>query len=296
MLALEPLDETVIRALLMLKKVDLKETHIAGKLPLFYVTDQRNLRAIEFFVKNFYGQCDIRDGHGLTPLHRACQNDHLDVVKTLVELGTKLTAEGEFTEELRAHLEPLFGATGNPIGTPLHAAAMNGSLQCLKYLVETRNDLVDVQTESGVTPLIRAVQNGHVEVARYLVQQKANLNAPKDLYDGGTLLHQALAQCTEIDEQKRKPATLKMLKFLINECKIPLGGKDNRGDTALHWAATYGSVANARLLIEEFHADISAHNEEGITPLELARNCKEHPLKAKNQYNCDGVIAYLSSL
>ena len=78
--------------------------------------------------------------NGFTPIHRAAQNGHLEVVKMLAN----------FTENPNA--------TNSDGLTPIHLAAMNGHTQVVKYLSKfTKNP--NAPDINGVTPFLLAVWN-----------------------------------------------------------------------------------------------------------------------------------------
>jgi ankyrin repeat protein len=68
--------------------------------------------------------------------------------------------------------------TSAPRGwTPLNAAASNGHLDVVKYLLEKG---ADTSCKVGRTPLARAAASGHLEVAKVLLQHGADINAVED--------------------------------------------------------------------------------------------------------------------
>jgi hypothetical protein len=61
---------------------------------------------------------NVRDLAGWTPLHEACNQGNLDIVKTLIEHNADMNALGYHNN------------------TPLHEAALNTKFECCKYLLE----------------------------------------------------------------------------------------------------------------------------------------------------------------
>ncbi len=118
-------------------------------------------------VKGFIeGGVDVNspDASGyFTPLMRATENGHLDVVKLLVENGADLS-----------------------LGSPLVRACSNGNLAVIQYLVENGADVNDVDAMGGAMPLWSPVRNGRLDIVTFLVENGANVDSGR--YDGFTVL------------------------------------------------------------------------------------------------------------
>ena len=56
-----------------------------------------------------------------------------------------------------------------------------------------------------------------------------------------------------------------------------MGAKDKYGETALHWAAFYGHVEVAKVLIEN-GADVGAKDKNNETAVEIAIKCGYHQI------------------
>ena len=124
---------------------------------------------------------------GATPLIKACQNCHLDVVRLLVEKGAevdKATNSGA-TPLLMAcaycHLDIVRlllekGADVNKATndgcTPLLIACCHGDLNVARLLIDKGAE-VDKATNSGATPLLVACNRGHLDVERLLLENGA---------------------------------------------------------------------------------------------------------------------------
>ena len=102
-------------------------------------------------IENYFVFPDINDvdNDGLSSLHVALA---VEVVKYLIEKG------------------------GHDISKGLHAAASDGDLETVQYLVEN-NANIEVQNKFGQTPLICAAMNDQLEVVTYLVENNADVQA-----------------------------------------------------------------------------------------------------------------------
>ena len=91
-----------------------------------------------------------------TPLHLACRNGHLEVVKYLVS---------------EVQCDPNCRTQGN--ATPLHLACQKGHLEVVKYLVcEVQSD-PNHRTQQNETPLHFACLGGYFELVNYLLYSTA---------------------------------------------------------------------------------------------------------------------------
>lgn len=174
--------------------------------------------------------------------------------------------------------------------TLLHAAAWNGQLNVIKYLVEEKKMGVNVRdSDNGFTPLIEAiklnkvhvfqyllrvrgvdvnmadnqgstplhfaVKTGFLEVVRNLVSKGANIHA-KDQH-GRTALYGAC------DGSFDKPGRLNTVRYFIEEKGCDPFQKDNYGNTLFHAAESNGSLDVAKYLVEEKRIDMNVKNNNG---------------------------------
>jgi len=128
--------------------------------------------------------------------------------------------------------------------TPLHLAAHDGKIDCLRLLLE-KKALVNSQDFGKHTPLHRAVQNSKTECANLLISFHANVNAKNR--SGTTPLHVACfgGKCFEI------------LKLLIDN-GADVNAKDNFQTAPLHYAAHFAIVDFIQYLIDH-GADVNAN-------------------------------------
>ena len=125
------------------------------------------------------------DNNGVTALHNAAENGHLEVCKTiLVNTGFKIPAaqDGYTPLHLAAQeghvslcrLILKFAIEKNPRKedsiTPLHTAAYCGHLEVCKILIEEAPDKEPVIMGDGKTPALLAKENNHDKVFIYLTE------------------------------------------------------------------------------------------------------------------------------
>eukprot|EP00310_Coccolithus_braarudii_P020262 CAMPEP_0183351704 /NCGR_PEP_ID=MMETSP0164_2-20130417/26199_1 /TAXON_ID=221442 /ORGANISM="Coccolithus pelagicus ssp braarudi, Strain PLY182g" /LENGTH=196 /DNA_ID=CAMNT_0025523953 /DNA_START=26 /DNA_END=616 /DNA_ORIENTATION=+ len=102
------------------------------------------------------------DPDGCTPLHKAAQMGHLEVVKELLSRGAPVDA------------------LDNSGLTPLHSAASKDFLDIVKALVAKGAALGLMEKSAGWTPLHMAAVKGNKEVMRFLANRGAPLLASPD--------------------------------------------------------------------------------------------------------------------
>merc|ERR1712038_1131234 len=108
-------------------------------------------------------------------------------------------------------------------GHAAYAAAEQGNLKILNFLVQNAPDVVDMKGFQGRTPLGGAVIDGHLNVVKYLISQH-NVNIDSQENDGSTPLILAA--------YFNRP---KVARFLF-EKGANNSIKDNDGQTALDYA------------------------------------------------------------
>lgn len=154
-----------------------------------------------------------------TPLIRAAEGNHSEIVRILVKYGADL--------EGRDH----------PGDTALHTAANWGNLDVLKTLHEL-GAKVDSLSEGGYTPLTGALKNGKMDCYKYLLKY-ANPNLFPEKY--ASFMHFCIWNRHESELEKY----LKSKKSAAN-----LDIKDEKGDTLLMYALKRQNNAVAKMFIE----------------------------------------------
>ncbi|CCJ30506.1 unnamed protein product [Pneumocystis jirovecii] len=208
----------------------------------FMASKQGNLDLIEHMCKSGEIMPNVLDDQGVTALHWASINDHVDVVRYLVLNGVDVNAQdGEFH------------------ATPLHWAAKNGNLYTVHMLLHHGACLhfTDVQ---GFTALHLATHCSSVMLVLYLLHQNIQVDCLDDndrtpliwaAYNGDELI---------VDMLLRWGADVKL--------------QDKQGMTALHWAIVKGNKVCIKRLVEA-GSDVFAKEYNGKTPERIAKemNC-----------------------
>ena len=229
---------------------------ILGRTPLHYASFKGHLEVVEFLVSQSSCDPNCSDSDGITPFHLACQESHEAVVAFLLHC--------EQCGDARS-LKALDGKT------LLHCAALGGSVESARLLLEEGGCDGNSVDSEGRTPLHYAARKGHTELVQYLIQVCAvNVNCPEQ--SGITPLHLA-AQHGNLD-------TVKFLST-VAQCSCT----EENGHTPLHLAAYKGHLDVVKFLASDKHVSVSTRDKVGRTPVHHA--CQMGNLE---------VVRFLSSL
>ena len=209
---------------------------------LHYVASEGLLNILKCMVMNINGHIMDRQycDNGRTVLHLASVNNHIDVVKYLInECNCDIMTPDK---------------DGNTI---LHYAASKGSLDFLKS-INTHHYNIMSANNKGRTVLHYAVK--HIDVVKYLINE-CNCDVMVTDKDGWTPLHLAFEH-------------IDVVKYLINDCSCDTMVTDKRGQTPLHLAADRGTPVSTG------NCDPLAKDNDGRTPLQLAKERRYNPIIA----------------
>ena len=163
-----------------------------------------------YLKKNFI---NAKDNQGNTQLYYACEDDNIEDVEILLNLGADVNEKN--------HLQ----------WTPLHMAAYYGRFEIAKLLIQNGAD-IDTMCDDQVTPLHFAADNGqcgHSKTAELLLQNGADVDAQDKVYD--TPLHDAAFNgYPEVVEVLLKHGARKDLKNDFNRTPLQVAEYYKRGD------------------------------------------------------------------
>ncbi|KAH9055869.1 hypothetical protein EDB83DRAFT_1091321 [Lactarius deliciosus] len=234
------MDRPYLRAWVGIHDIDSPRLRIAATLtsasPLYYAALCGFHGLVKRLIDKHPQHLNAQVGRRGTPLHATLFNGHIEVAQLLGERGADVNALNESKM------------------TPLHFVSQYGHLAAAKWLLDCGAD-ANSQDVHGQTPLLFAAWRGHVEVARILVlEHNAEVNTRTVL--GFTSL--MLASMDGNDA----------VRFLLDH-NVDADVRNNNGDTALHFAASFGHLEASRILLER-NAAVNPQNNNGFTPLHQA--------------------------
>lgn len=142
------------------QKADVNITDDEEHKPIHFCCKSGHLMVLHCLLEH-NAEAHLENIYGDTPLHLACYNAKVEVVKQLVAL----TGPDSLVKE------NLFGET------PLHSACTNGrSLELIKFLLEQPTVNMNCQGKDGHTALHSACYHGHIRVVQFLLEWRADMN------------------------------------------------------------------------------------------------------------------------
>ncbi|EXK39958.1 hypothetical protein FOXG_10273 [Fusarium oxysporum f. sp. lycopersici 4287] len=208
----------------------------AGETPLLVAAKLGNAQSI-FRLIRLGADVERVGPDGMSILSHAVKMGDVDLVTALLELGAGMQVSSMFPSKgSKEYLVP------EPQTTPIHVAAQHARDEILLRLVSYGASL-ESTIFPGRTPLSVAASHGHISTVRLLLRLGANTHALTT--HGDTILFQASAN----------QATLK----LLLQQGIDVNHQNDRGATALHYAALRGHIGGVRMLLEkgarQYHAN-----------------------------------------
>jgi ankyrin repeat protein len=183
---------------------------------------------------SLYAIVDIRNEDWSTLPNRKTDDPlpTLEIVKELLARGAKVDA---------ALTKPLPGRSGMDSG--------------------------DTSLNAGATPLMRAARSGDAAVMRLLLAKGANFNLTTTDGDNALMFAAGVGYRDKYTRGTDEEA-LEALKVMM-ETPLDVRAANEKGETALHGAASRGADVVVQFLVEH-GADINAKTKKDFTPLDVA--------------------------
>ncbi|PAA65800.1 hypothetical protein BOX15_Mlig032480g1 [Macrostomum lignano] len=286
-------------------KANVNAQSLWGAAPLHFAVQKNSLLSLKRLLAVPGIQVGIRTRNGLSPLHYAADNGHLEAAELLVEAGADMN---EQTEDGRA---------------PLHFACLKGHKEFALWLIDsgTANcslikkdgktalhlanfeDIARRLIEKGVglntkavngrTALFLAAASNNAEVVASLLKAGALVNFADN--KGQTPFHIACNNnCEEVvrmlQQERLNPNASDKLGCsalhlaadnghseivyqLLEKKKIRVNSRDCQGRTPLYFAAHRGQIKAVKLLAECNRTELNIQGNDGNTPLHAAADC-----------------------
>lgn len=244
---------------LLLKQLDIKVNNYAtmnSLTPLYLAIESCNIEIVKLLLGHPKINVNKLSGFHILPLHLAVKNNYIDIVKLLLAHRDIEINKIQYNEK-----------------TALFVAAEEGNVACVELLFGLQYINQNIPNSHGNTPLIIAAKNGHIECVKILliddVSNKIAMNPDTRAQYITSML------CCRKDTETKVPQipnlAIKMI-FGFFQQKTLIDAQNNKGQTALFWAAANGQqkIVNS-LLYHNCNKSIAA--EDGITPLQIAAQC-----------------------
>ncbi|GLD94364.1 hypothetical protein PINS_up002975 [Pythium insidiosum] len=265
-LRVEMLEFLVQRAGLSLHALDAN-----GESPVVLFAANGQLELLTRALRQLGGDWRSPSSDARSALHAACEQDHAEVAAAIHALAMSESAPPSADDALLTALH----RRDRRGQTPLHALVARGLVESARQLLAAepqlarrRRLLLELEDDGGCAPLARAVSRCHLEMVETLLQSLAGcrLDDWRDARGRG-LLHHAVLGVRATGAVDSDDA-LDLLSLLA-DAGVELEAADERGDTALHYAALGGRTAVLRHLLA-LGADARVLNSDLESPAQLA--------------------------
>lgn len=207
------------------------------------------------FLLNFEASLK-KDKDGKTPLFKAAENNHLQIVKLLLQWGADINDTG--VDEM----------------TPLFVSCVNGNKKVAEYLIEQQANIYK-KNKHNILPYQAAFQLGYTDICNILKDRMKELpkSIPPSDNEHYTILRQRRKMICRKQEDKMDIKT----NLSLNNTKIAkqllafkglINSKDNHGRTPLHRACHAGRSEEVTQLLE--NGATFSTDKQGQTGLHFA--------------------------
>nr|XP_006825038.1 PREDICTED: ankyrin-1-like [Saccoglossus kowalevskii] len=266
---------------LIQKGASLESKDLEYFTPLLAAAWKGQTEAAQFLLQQS-ADITVSDRDMKTALHWAVEGNHSEFVKILLENGgTDLLNETDKRERTAVHFAAESGnakilsilieykadvvCKDHEERLPLHIAACNGHLECVRLLAKAAPTRINDDDIDGRTPLLLASEEGHYKVVKRLLKVGADISSKDENR------RSALA----IAAKEGHLDTIKVL--LKNHAEID--SLDKNKNTPLHLSAGNGNVDVTKLLLDS-GACVTTQNEKQFTCLDEATHMLEEDTAA----------------
>lgn len=196
---------------------------------------------------------------GSTPLHKAADGGHLEIMRQLMDHKADVNAKNSDGWSTLANAagthkpdatKLLLDAGAKPDGFALGQAGWLGRVETVQLLLDAGADPND--------GLVRAAQGRHVQLVKLLLENGADVQTTAQSQQGDTALHTGALQ-----------GGFEMVQLLLKHGADP-NAVNKQGQTPLHRAiAGDGELKTVKLLVES-GAKLDIPDKEGVTPVRMA--------------------------
>ncbi|KAJ0411923.1 hypothetical protein ATCC90586_006018 [Pythium insidiosum] len=252
-----------------------------GESPVVLFAAAGQLELLRRALLQLGGDWRSTSARGRTPLHAACEQDQAEVAAALHAIAVASSQQREGVDVLaELHRRDQCGRT------PLHVLVERGFVESARQLLAAEPDVarrrrlvLELWDGGGCSPLARAVGRCHLEMVETLLQQSGGLSPSQSQSQsqslgrdcrGRALLHHAvLAAAGRTRGHRDGDDDLLDLLSLLADAGADLEAADERGDTALHYAALGGHTSVLRHLLA-LGAEPLVLNSDAELPAQVA--------------------------
>ncbi|KAJ0407480.1 hypothetical protein P43SY_005021 [Pythium insidiosum] len=254
-----------------------------GESPVVLFAAAGQLELLRRALLQLGGDWRSTSARGRTPLHAACEQDQAEVAAALHAIAVAASQQREGVDVLaELHRRDQCGRT------PLHVLVERGFVESARQLLAAepevarrRRLVLELWDGGGCSPLARAVGQCHLEMVETLLQQSGGLSPSQSQSQsqsqslgrdcrGRALLHHAvLAAAGRTRGHRDGDDDLLDLLSLLADAGADLEAADERGDTALHYAALGGHTSVLRHLLA-LGAEPLVLNSDAELPAQVA--------------------------
>ena len=254
-------------------KLDLNKHRCNGETILHYAIKEKKQNSIHYCVQET-SLINASNNKDQTPVLLAIETENFDLLH-LLHKGLNIPASNGVK--------------------PIHYATRKGKIDVVNYLLE-HNIAIDEPDKNGNSALFYAITDNNIDMVNYLLSRGASLNkrnnAGEDVFSIASRnkdprIAQFLAHMPGIDidarDNKGQTSFMRLslardyegMKRLIN-LGVNIRITDNKQENVLHKIARNGDHKAAQIALNHDNLLLNDHNKEGLTPLSLAVQHREH--------------------